>query len=611
MGMTGRKKSASSLKQTYYRTFVFLVVVPLLLVFMGAMAVLSYRMRQASLENIETYQESLAAVLKQEIDENSLQMAHFVYSQDGYFLGLAEKVASTSGSIQYNYNNELAQGFQMSMVPAQDIVGGTFYMQNGAQVHMKENILLSTSAVRGTKWYQKALKKKNIVTVGAYDTSEVRLTPSIQQSRQLVIVSALSPDSTLDKGGQVEITAFYTISKAGNTMKQKKRSEVLGTTVLLDEDGSLLFSGSETVAAYFEQHGAEFTAGTVEYKASPDGGTPARYLFQTRTVPGCGWKLVTVVQSSLLVQGMNQTGMLLGLVILALLGLFCLFSQYFLNGIVEPVQAVAEGMEQLVNNDLNVQVQPMGQPEIRNLMDSFNQMVLSLKNMLDVNEEAQRRKHRAEIQALQSQINPHFIVNTLNSIRFMAQVAGYAGIQKMAESLIKIVSCSFRSNISFYTLREELDVLDSYVYLMKIRYADSFEVSYDVDPACLEYKLPRLLLQPVVENSITHGFAEMEEELGQIDVTARREGDTLCLTVRDNGCGMTQEQITQILRGRTRAADDNTSIGLENVLARIRLNFGGRAKMELESEPGQYTQTTIRLPWTEEEHADDTDSDRG
>ena len=609
--MGSRKKSTSSLKQTYYRTFVFLVLVPLLLVFMGAMAVLSYRIRQSSLENISTFQEGLADTLKQEIDENSLQMAHFVYSQDGYFLQLAEKVASASGSIQYNYNNELAEGFQMAMVPAQDIVGGTFYMQNGAQVHMKENILLSTSEVRGTTWYQQALKKKNVVTVGAYDTSEVRLTPSIQQSRQLVIVSALSPDPTLDKGGQVEVTAFYTVSKAGNSMKQKNRSQVLGTTVLLDADGKLLFSGNESVTAYFEEHGAEFSAGSAEYKAAPDGGAPARYLFQTRMLPGCGWKLVTVVRSSLLTQGMNRIGILLGLVILALLGLFVLFSRYFLNGIVEPVHAVAEGMEQLVNNDLNVQVQPMGQPEIRNLMVSFNQMVLSLKNMLDVNAEAQRRKHRAEIQALQSQINPHFIVNTLNSIRFMAQVAGYAGIQKMAESLIKIVSCSFRSNISFYTLREELDVLDSYVYLMRIRYADSFEVSYDVAPDCLDYKLPRLLLQPVVENSITHGFTEMEEELGQIQVTARREEDALCLTVRDNGCGMSREQIEQILRGRVRTADDNTSIGLENVLARIRLNFGGKAKMEIESEPGQYTQTTIWLPWKEEEKADDTNADRG
>lgn len=220
--------------------------------------------------------------------------------------------------------------------------------------------------------------------------------------------------------------------------------------------------------------------------------------------------------------------------------------------------------------------------------------------MLEVNAEAQRRKHRAEIQALQSQINPHFIVNTLNSIRFMAQVAGYAGIQKMAESLMKIVSCSFRSNISFYTLREELDVLDSYVYLMRIRYADSFEVSYDIAEDCLDYMLPRLLLQPVVENSITHGFAEMEEELGQIDVTARRKGEMLCLIVRDNGCGMSQEQIEQILHGHAQTVDDNTSIGLKNVLARIRLNFGGKAQMEITSEPQKYTQTVIRLPWKEE-----------
>lgn len=606
-----RLKKTSSLKQVYYRNFVFLVVVPLLVVFMGTMTILKYRLRQASLENINTYQEGLSDTLKKEIDENSLQMAHFVYSQDGYFLQLAENVASSSGSVQYAYNQQLDEVFQMTMVPSQDIVGGTFYMKNGAQVHMKDNILLSTSAVRGTDWYSKALKKRNTVAINAYDTSKVKLTTSIRQNRQLVIVSALSPDVILDKSAQVEMVAFYTLSKAGNTMKQGSRNQVLGITVLLDEDGKLLFSGDEAVSDYFEQHGEEFTAGTAEYRASPDGKAAEPYLFQTCAIPGCGWKLVTVVRSRLLIKDMNRIGVLLGIVILVLLGLFCLFSQYFLNGIVDPVHAVAEGMEQLVNNDLNVQVRPMGQPEIRNLMESFNQMVLSLKNMLDVNEEAQRRKHRAEIQALQSQINPHFIVNTLNSIRFMAQVAGYAGIQKMAESLIRIVSCSFRSNISFYTLKEELDVLDSYVYLMKIRYADSFEVHYNVEPDCLAYKLPRLLLQPVVENSITHGFAEMEEELGQIEVSARREGEFLCLSVQDNGCGMTKEQIEKICHGRIRAVDDNTSIGLENVLARIRLNFGGKAQLKMESEPGRYTKTTIWLPWPEEEQANDTDTDRG
>lgn len=604
------KSKPPSLKKIYYRTFVFLVVIPLLMVFIGTILVINHQIRKASLENISTFQEGLADTLKREIDENSLQMAHFAYSQDGYFLQLAENVASTSGSVQYNYDNKLAEGFQIAMVPSQNIVGGTFYMKNGTQVHMKETVLLSTSSVRSTRWYQRSMSRKNVVAVGAYDTSGMRFTANTQKNRQLILVSALSPDSTLNKGGQVEMCAFFTVSEAGNSMRQKGRSSALGTIVLLDDEGTLLFSGNEAVSEYFQQHGSEFTAGTVEYRAAPDGKHPAKYLFQTRVIPGCGWKLVTVVRSSFLTQGLDRIGVLLGLVISGLLGLFFLFSRYFLNSIVNPVHAVAEGMEKLVNNDLNVQVEPMGQPEIKTLIVSFNQMVLSLKNMLDVNAEAQRRKHRAEIQALQSQINPHFIVNTLNSIRFMAQVAGYAGIQKMAESLIKIVSCSFRSNISFYTLREELDVLDSYVYLMRIRYADSFEVSYDIAPDCQDYMLPRLLLQPVVENSITHGFTEMEEELGQIDVTARREGEMLCLTVRDNGCGMSQEQIDHILHGRARTADDNTSMGLKNVLARIRLNFGGKAQMEITSEPQKYTQTVIRLPW-QEEKTDDTDTDRG
>ena len=94
------------------------------------------------------------------------------------------------------------------------------------------------------------------------------------------------------------------------------------------------------------------------------------------------------------------------------------------------------------------------------------------------------------MRALQSQINPHFLVNTLSSIQFMAQVAKFDGIKNMAEALIKILSCSFRSNISFYTAAEEIDVLKSYVYLMKIRYSDGFDVIYEIDESVLDVKLP-------------------------------------------------------------------------------------------------------------------------
>lgn len=251
-------------------------------------------------------------------------------------------------------------------------------------------------------------------------------------------------------------------------------------------------------------------------------------------------------------------------------------------------------------------------------MTSFNEMVLSIRNMLRVTEETLEKKHEAEIQALQSQINPHFIVNTLNSIRFMAQVAKFDGIRKMAEALVSIVSCSFRSNVSFYTVREELEMLETYVYLMRIRYSNGFEVRYDVEPECLEYRLPRLTLQPILENAITHGFDELTEELGQIEVSVYRREGFLCLSVWDNGRGMTPEEINLVLGERRRKKDDNTSIGLENVQARVKLNFGESARLEIESDPGAFTRVTLRLPLAgctlaeaEKEERHDSDADRG
>ncbi len=343
---------------------------------------------------------------------------------------------------------------------------------------------------------------------------------------------------------------------------------------------------------------------------------PRDYLFQPKAIPDTDWQVVTFVEESRLGRQFYRVGGLVALIVAVLLILFYLYSRYFLGTIITPVQTVCQGMDRLEANDLEIQLEPTGQREIQELMLSFNQMVRGIRNMLRMSEETLRKKHEAEIQALQSQINPHFVVNTLNSIRFMAQVAQFDGIRKMAEALISIVSCSFRSNVSFYTVGEELEMLRTYVYLMRIRYSNGFEVSYDVQPGCLDYLLPRLTLQPVVENAITHGFDEMEEELGQIQVSVYREEQFLCLSVWDNGRGMTPEKIQSLLRGRPRRRDDNTSIGLENVQARIRLNFGGKAGIQIQSEPGAFTWVTLRLPLEhcqkqeKQEDCHDTDCDR-
>lgn len=606
-----------SLKKIYNYSFLGLVVIPLVLVFLTAGLILWFVTQKSAKEMVAAFQENVATTIENDVKLASLQLSHFIYANDGEFVRNAIHVYETEEpSALYEANQVLERNFNTAMVPSQSILAGRFYMRRGGGVSMKDDVMLADEEIKASAWYQKALGKANTVAVGAYDSTHTRLVSSTPKAHQLVLVTAMALDAFTDRSDTVEAVSFFTISNAGAILKDALANPPLGHTVLLDEGGTLIYGdfGEEALQRWFVDHGSEFLEleGSSTRRADPTGtGHEVRHLFSTRYIQETGWTVVTFVPLENTVQEFVRIVLILMLVAISLLGLFYLFSRYFLNAIVQPVQMVADGMNRLVGNDWEVQLAPTGHRELRTLMESFNMMVRSLKNMLISNERTQERKRKAEYQALQMQINPHFIVNSLNSIRFMAQMAGFGGIQKMAESLIKIVSCSFRSATELYTVREELEVLDSFAYIMRIRYSDGFNIHYDVEHECLNYKLPRLLLQPVVENSVTHGFEELDEELGEIKVTVRRDGDFLSLSVWDNGCGMSPEKVEEILDARPEL-DKGASIGLPNVLSRIRLYFGDVAKMRIESAPGSTT-VELQLPLTKlerEEKTDDPSSDR-
>ncbi|MEG0369481.1 MAG: sensor histidine kinase, partial [Hungatella sp.] len=305
---------------------------------------------------------------------------------------------------------------------------------------------------------------------------------------------------------------------------------------------------------------------------------------------------VSVVASETLIRQFNQTAWMIIAVTLVLFVLFYFFSSYFLKNIIEPIHNTVEGMRRVEDGDLAVHIEPAGQAELRTMIHSFNHMTKHLGQLLQDNREQEQKKHEAELRALQSQINPHFLVNSLSSIRFIAQVSKFDSIAKMAEALMKILSCSFRSNAGFYRLREELEVLDSFLYLMKIRYSDGFEVHYEVEESCMDCLIPRLILQPIVENSIVHGFSELVDEIGQIHLSAEEEAGFLYIRIRDNGKGMSEEEIESLLSGEGHDGEDHTSIGITNVNTRLVLNYGPDCELGIESCKGEYTMTTVRLP---------------
>ena len=586
-----------SLKTVYYRSFLLLIVIPILLVSVISLTLTRYIMERSAITNIRNAQASIESSLSKAIRDISLQLSHLVYVNDGEVMELASGMDSGDQQ-RYDSRNRLSEVFRVAMVPSQDTISAMFYLKDGCTVYLKDEIRIPKEVMEQEAWYRQALAGPNVVSVGAFDTSRQNLTYSRLKSGEFVLAAAFSPDYQADRSGKMEMGSLFSVTHVGEVIRGFNRDEQLGTTFILDSSGSLIFAGDRY------QEDSRLLKGLTSkeagvYKTAFDAqgnGRRQGYTIVVSDVEENGWKIVSCVRTARLTASYNQVTLASILVISLLFLLFYLFSRYFLGQIITPLHTVVEGMKEMEEGNLTVHVEPAGQSEIRTMIHSFNRMVRELKASIEENEQVQQKKHQAEVRALQSQINPHFLVNTLNSIRFMAQVSKFDGIRKMAEALIKILSCSFRGSISFYTVREELDVLDSYIYLMKIRYSDGFEVVYDIDETCLDCKVPRLILQPIVENSIVHGLAEKEDDIGHLTVRLKASGDSLIFTVEDDGRGMTEEEIRQLLTHRERAEGDNTSIGVENVLSRLKLNFGSRYGIRMESQPGQYTKTILTIP---------------
>lgn len=580
----------SSLQKVYYASFAAMVVVPVLLVFVISLSVIRLMMQNTAISAIESKQSAAVSSLTESIRDASLQLSHFVYVNDYELMEVAARTDTADTKARYHNTVLLDNLFEVAMAPKQTVLSGMIYMKDGRDTYLKQMPAISRDEVRASFWYQEALAKKDRVCVGSYDTSRTKVVAKGSQSRELVLAVALAPDIGVDRSGKIDAVVLFFRTNVSDFFTGKSHGPGLEDAVILDAQDHVIFragTGEQTQACLA---GIPVKKGGV-YKEKASSRTCV-----ITEVPETGWKIVSSVKTSALTREFNRVAAIVVGVTGALFLLYFSFSRFFLQNIIQPVHTMVEGLAQVEGGNLETHIAPAGLSEIRMMIHSFNRMVRQLKTSIQEKEIAREKKMEAQLRALQSQINPHFLVNTLNSIRFMAQVSKFEGIRRMAEALIKILTCSFRSNSSFYTVREELEVLDSYIYLMKIRYSDGFDYSCQVEEDCKELLMPRLVLQPIAENSIVHGFVDMEEEIGSLRLRVWREGGSLFFEIEDNGKGMDAEEIAGVFKGKERSPEDNYSIGLENVFSRLKLNFKEEASLEIESEPGRYTRTRIRIP---------------
>ena len=223
-------------------------------------------------------------------------------------------------------------------------------------------------------------------------------------------------------------------------------------------------------------------------------------------------------------------------------------------------------------------------------------MVLRIQRLMERVRQEEITLRKTELNALQAQINPHFLYNTLDSIAWMCEEARTEEAVEMVNALARLFRISISRGHELITLEKELQHARSYLKIQNYRYKNQFSYSFDIEESCLPYLCNKITLQPIIENAIYHGIDRMVDE-GRIDICIREEEAAIRMTVTDNGVGMTKEQCAEILH---REAGDRTGIGIKNVNDRIRIYFGEEYGLRITSELDEGTCVEIRIPKVKE-----------
>ncbi|MGG1555559.1 cache domain-containing sensor histidine kinase [Paenibacillus ferrarius] len=287
---------------------------------------------------------------------------------------------------------------------------------------------------------------------------------------------------------------------------------------------------------------------------------------------------------------------------------FVLFSfvlLYLLRQLTKPIVQLVKTAARVELGNLDQRSLVTGQDEIGRLGSSFDRMLDKIEDMIRQIEWEQGRKRMAELEALQAQINPHFLFNTLNSIRLQVRMKGEVEIAEIISSLSTVLRMTINRNNEYITLHEESNTIQQYMKLMNFRHLENVELSISLASDTLLAMIPRFTLQPLIENAYLHG---LKQKHGHIYLSSWKQGHILYVRVEDNGIGMTGEQlahVTSMLTETGQPGDDKrerssriNGIGLRNVHERLRIIYGDVYHMEIESSPGQGVRLTLRLPIT-------------
>ena len=456
-------------------------------------------------------------------------------------------------------------------------------------------------------WAQGRDPKEKIAVNLSFDYDQARRTadsfmtaPHVETIFDRYYPWVVTMTARLDEGGEA---AWVSLDLSFSSLSSYINNVGIGTRgycFLLDAGGNiiyhpqqqLIYSGlkSEDTAALAALEDGVYDNGTV--------------ITCVNSVEDSGWRVVGVSYVDELVDRnmaeMMQLSALLGALVLG----GAVLTSWLLSRLLgRPLRGLAAAMESFEKDADHFTYHPVGGTrEVQELSASFSHMVGRIQQLMVTVRQEEVNLRKTELKALQAQINPHFLYNTLDSIAWMCEQGQNADAVRMVHALARLFRISISKGHELIPIAREIEHAESYLQIQKYRYKNRFTYRFEVDPGCLDYLCNKITLQPIIENAINHGLDLMVEE-GHITVQVCPDGEDILFRVRDDGVGMTPEQVAAILN---KGPSDRTGIGIKNVNDRLKTYFGKQYGLRTDSVPDEGTCVEIRMPKVRQEDGYET-----
>ena len=456
-------------------------------------------------------------------------------------------------------------------------------------------------------WAQGRDPKENIAVNLSFDYDQARRTadsfmtaPHVETIFDRYYPWVVTMTARLDEGGEA---AWVSLDLSFSSLSSYINNVGIGTRgycFLLDAGGNiiyhpqqqLIYSGlkSEDTAALAALDDGVYDNGTV--------------ITCVNSVEDSGWRVVGGSSVDELVERdmaeMMQLSALLGALVLG----GAVLTSWLLSRLLgRPLRGLAAAMESFEKDADHFTYHPVGGTrEVQELSASFSHMVGRIQQLMVTVRQEEVNLRKTELKALQAQINPHFLYNTLDSIAWMCEQGQNADAVRMVHALARLFRISISKGHELIPIAREIEHAESYLQIQKYRYKNRFTYHFEVDPGCLDYLCNKITLQPIIENAINHGLDLMVEE-GHITVQVCPDGQDILFRVRDDGVGMTPEQVAAILN---KGPSDRTGIGIKNVNDRLKIYFGKQYGLRIDSVPDEGTCVEIRMPKVRQEDGYET-----